>query len=193
MDGSLNGSGSLLPVAISITVIVLIILVAFFIQRSRRKRSLQQKTDISTPGHRFDYQPVTKPRPAIPSTLRLSPLARGAEMSRPKDFDLTTTRHDLTESLVALTVKYSLERFTIATADGLLFGSSAGDVARNDAATCSEIFKKDPLAERPGIVLLGIVHKGSELICIIRTKTPLPETIKPRIFADTKIILDWWI
>lgn len=193
MDSSLNESGFLLPVAISVTVIILIIAAVLFIQRSKKRHSPQQKTATSPPRHRFDYQPVAKLRPAILSMIRLSPLVKGSEISRPKEFDLTTTRRDLTESLVALTVKYSLERFTIATDDGLLFGSSAGDVARNDAATCSEIFKKDPLAKTPSIELFGIVHKGSELICIIRTRTPLPEIVKPRIYADTKIILNWWI
>ena len=193
MDSSLNISGSLLPVAISMIVIILIMVVAFFIKRSGKRQPLQQKTDASPPRHRFDYQPVTKPRPVIPSTLRLSPLARGTEISRPKEFDLTTTCNDLTESLAALAAKYSLESFTIATADGLLFGSSAGDRARNDAASCSELFKNDPQTETPGIKLFGIAHKGSELICIIRTKTPLPENSVQQIYADTKIILYWWI
>ncbi|MFA6224943.1 MAG: hypothetical protein WC620_01875 [Methanoregula sp.] len=81
--------------------------------------------------------------------------------------------------------------FTIATADGLVFGSYGGDAAQNDAATYSELFKNNPLVETPGIVLFGLTYKGLELIGIIRTKTPLPEKNVNLITEDTKVILDW--
>jgi hypothetical protein len=194
MNLSLNGPDSLLPVAIIIIVIVVIIAAAFFIQRSRKRQLPDQDTGTSTSvtRHSLDYQPVAKPKPVIMSTIKPVPGVRAAEVPKPKDIDLTN-RKDLTESLVALSEKYSLDVFTIATADGLVFGSSGGDAAQNDAATYSELFKNNPLVETPGIELFGLTYKGSELIGIIRTKTPLPENNVKLITADTKIILNWWI
>lgn len=195
MDISLNGTDSLLPFAIIGIILVVIIVVVFFLHRSGKRRYLKQDKDTSSsvPGQPLDHQPEAKPGLVVPSGVKPTTSAKAAVVTQPEDIDFTTSCKDLTESLVLLSEKYSLDIFTIATADGLIIGSSVSDAAQNDAATYSEQFKNNPLAETPGIVLFGLTHKGSELIGIIRTKTPLPENIVKHITSDTKVILNWWI
>jgi len=195
MDISLTGSGYLLPMVIVGIVVVVVIAVVIFQRRSKKRLYPRGDTDASPypPSHRLDYQPESKSIPVIQPMLASTPLARTADVPKPKDIDLTNTSKDMTESLEALVGKYSLSNFTIATADGLLFGSSGGDTDQADSATYSEIFKNDPLTETPGVVLFGLTHKGSELIGIVRAKTPLPNKIVQQIAADTKVILNWWI
>jgi len=110
-----------------------------------------------------------------------------------KEISLLEDRKDISESLQALKEKYSLDAFTIATADGLVFASGGGTDSQTDAAQYSEIFNNDPLSETPGVVLTGIEHKGSSLVLIIRTQIPVPDEIRMRIENDTKDILNWWI
>ena len=96
-------------------------------------------------------------------------------------------------SLRALVEKYSLDQFTIATSDGLVFASSGGESAQTDAARYGELFVNDPLAETPGVALFGFTHKGSTLVGIIRTNLQIPGEISRMIEEDTKDILNWWI
>jgi hypothetical protein len=195
MDISLNGPDSLLLIVIIAIVIVVIIAIAFFMQRSAKKKSHEHDNDTSAlpTGLNLAYQPEAKPRLAFASKIKAVAFERPAGVPQPKEIDLIATRKDFAESVVALGEKYSLDSFTLATADGLVFGSSGGDAAQIDAATYSELFKNNPLAVVPGLVLFGLTHKGSELIGIIRTKTPLPEEIVGQVKADTKVILNRWI
>ena len=195
MDISLTGSGYLLPMVIIGIVVVVVIAVVLFQRRSKKRRHSEGDTGLSRypPRHRLDYQPESKPIPAIQPAVTSTPLARTVDVPKPKDIDLTSTRKDMTESLAAIVGKYSLSNFTIATADGLIFGSSGGDTAQTDAASYSEMFKNDPLSEIPGVVLFGLTHKGSELIGIVRAKTQPPREIIQQIAADTKVILNWWV
>jgi hypothetical protein len=190
MDMSLTGSGYLLPIVLIGIIIIVVIGIAIFRRRAGEKRHANASMP---PVHPLDYQPASKPTPVFKPVMTTDPLARTAESTRPKDIDLTSTKNDLTESLEALVGKYALVSFTLATADGLLFGSSGGTSPQVDAATYSEIFKNEPLTGTPGVVLFGLSHKGSELVGIVRAKTPLTEKIVQQIEADTKVILNCWI
>ena len=195
MDISLTGSGYFLPMVIIGIIVVVVIAIVIFQRHSQKRRSKRGDpvTSRYPHRHRLDYQPESKLMPVIRPMVTSPSLARAADVPKPKDVDLTNTRKDMTESLEAFVGKYSLSCFTIATADGLVFGSSGGDTDQADSATYSEIFKNDPLTETPGVVLFGLTHKGSELIGIVRAKTPLPNKIVQQIAADTKVILNWWI
>ena len=195
MDISLTGSGYFLPMVIIGIVVVVVIAAVLLQRRSRKRQHSEGDTGVSRypPRHRLDYQPESKPIPAIPPTVASATLPRAASVPKPHEIDLTGTRRDMTESLAAIVGKYSLSNFTIATADGLIFGSSGGDTAQTDAARYSEMFKNDPLIEIPGVVLFGLTHKGSELIGIVRAKTQPTREIIQQIAADTKVILNWWV
>jgi hypothetical protein len=195
MDISLTGSGYFLPTVI-IGIFVVVAITIVIVRRHAHKRQYPG----GEPGasryprrHRFDYQPESKLLPVIRPRVTSPPLSKDAVVPKPKEIDLTGTRKNMTESLEAIVGKYSLSGFTIATADGLVFGSSGGDNTQTDAATYSEIFKNYPLTETPGVVLFGLSHKGSELIGIIRKTTPLPHEIVNQIVKDTIVILNWWV
>lgn len=97
---------------------------------------------------------------------------------------------NLGESLLALAGKYSLDSFTIATSDGLVFASSGGNTAQDDAA---RYCRKYDIRESVGVALFSMKHKGSELTGIIRSQGIITGEIQKRIESDTKDILNRWI
>lgn len=195
MDISLTGTGSLLPMVIIGIIVVIVIAVVFFHSRSKKRQYPREITESSSDFHppRSDSPPGAKPITVLKSTVTQAPQTYTADLPKPQDTDLTRTKKDMTESLKALVGKYSLSNITIATTDGLIFGSSGGESVQTDAAVYSEIFKNDPHIETPGVTLFGLSHKGSGLIGIVRAKNPPPiENIK-KIATDTKDILNWWV
>jgi hypothetical protein len=111
----------------------------------------------------------------------------------PEETSVTEGTADLTQSLGAVVAQYSLDRFTIATSDGLVFASSGGDDTGADAARYSEIFRNDPLSETPGVVMFGLSHKGSELVGIIRSDHPVSEETRKKIEKDAYLLIHRWI
>lgn len=197
MDFSLTGSFLFLPAVIIGVIVVAIIAIVIYQSRSKKSGSFAGSPENKTlhqARNRLDYQPGTKPVPGFIRPAGISAPAKGTpEIPKPRDIDLTSSCRDMTESLTALTEKYSLTSFTIATQDGLVFGSSGGDTPQSDAAIFSEIFKNDPLNETPGVILFRLTHKGSELIGIIRTKPSLPKELLQQIAGDAKNILNVWV
>jgi hypothetical protein len=195
MDISLTGTGYLLPMVIIGIVVVIVIAVVFLHSRSKKRQYPKETTELSSdyPPRRSDSPPGAKPITVIQSTVTQAPQTHTADLPKPQDTDLTRTKKDMTESLKALAGKYSLSSFTIATTDGLIFGSSGGESAQTDAAVYSGIFKNDPLIETPGVALFGLSHKGSDLIGIVRAKNPPPTENIKKIATDTKDILNWWV
>ena len=161
----------------------------------------KSKTRVGFPDERktgpkaglLAYQPEARPVPAVPQSAIPRPARKSPAFPVPKEISLLNGRENITESLRALAEKYSIDQFTIATSDGLVFASGGGDDAQTDAAQYSEIFFNNPLSETPGAVLTGIGHIGSDLVLIIRTTLPVPDEIRISIENDTKDILNWWI
>jgi hypothetical protein len=104
--------------------------------------------------------------------------------------DLLEHCQDLQQSLLALAEKYSLDSFTIATSDGLVFASSGGSTAQEDAASYSRNYE---IGESAGMALFSLDHKGSKLTGIIRSQGIIKGEIQKRIESDTKDILNRWI
>ena len=147
---------------------------------------------VSRPQN-LGYKPEGKPISPVPRKIVPQPVQRPVVLPRPKPVSVVDGLPDVTGSLHALVEKYSLDQFTIATADGLVFASSGGESAQRDAARYGELFVNDPLAETPGVILFGFAHKGSDLVGIIRTDLQVPEEISRMIEEDTKDILNRWI
>jgi len=136
------------------------------------------------------YQPAPKPVIVPLSTIRTG----DTKISRPPaEIDLITGRENLDSSMKALATRYSLESFTLATEDGLLFASSGSSTAGMDAAQFSERYRTGNTAGIPGITIFRMEHAGSGLIGIIRSEMPVLERRAEKIKADTKDILNWWI
>ena len=163
-------------------------------RRRRRVRLPYTRPEAGTkpPGpDRFGYQPEARPVPPVQERAENRP---SPEISRAgEETSVTEGTDDIAGSLRAMVAKYSLDSFTFATSDGLLFASSGGDDPGEDAARYSEIFRNDPLWETPGAVVFGLSHKGSELIGIIRTGRPVTEETRKKIEKDAGRILQRWI
>jgi hypothetical protein len=165
-----------------------------------RRKSAAGAEDLDVPDitilqkvKHLDYQPGMKPiLPVSPKSIP-HPVQKPGVLPRPGTTSVTDGMADITSSFRTLTGKYSLDQFTLATADGLVFASSGGEDAHADAARFGEMFVNDPLVETPGVILFGLDHKGSGLVGIIRTDLRIPEEVEKMIESDTKDILNWWI
>ena len=192
-------------IIITVIAVIILLVIVFFVSRKKqdRHRITRQDNRDDRTGHpigSLDYKPElppvkeTKQMQALPATGRSPDAApRVIEQTPVKKIELMEGRVDITGSLLALAEKYSLDQFTIATKDGLVFASSGSKDAQNDAAIYSNIYSNDPGASVTGVVLFELVHKNSGLIGIIRTDKPVPDPILGKIAADTKDILNWWI
>ncbi len=140
---------------------------------------------------RLDYQPSAKPV-WVPAPVPVSRQVQKQESAARQipEVDLLTDCRDLGESLLALTKKYSLDSFTIATSDGLVFASSGGNTAQEDAAGYCRNYD---IRESAGVALFSLNHHGSELTGIIRSQGIITGEIQKRIESDTKDILNRWI
>jgi hypothetical protein len=106
------------------------------------------------------------------------------------EVDILETCQDLQQCLFAMAEKYSLDSFTIATSDGLVFASSGGETTQVDAAR----FSRNNTGKNPsGVTLFGLNHKGSELTGIIRSPVSISPETRQRIENDTKVILNKWV
>jgi hypothetical protein len=177
-----------------IVILVVAALAGYFLLRGRSEANVTGTTIPPVTHHQhLEYQPEVKPISPVSRKSVVQPVQRPAVLPRPKPVSVIEGSTDVTASLHALVEKYSLDQFTIATSDGLVFASSGGESAQTDAARYGELFVNDPLAETPGVALFGFTHKGSNLVGIIRTNLQIPEEISRMIEDDTKDILNWWI
>jgi hypothetical protein len=179
-----------------IVILALAAAAAYYLLRGRGKTREPGKTVAPPPPphpQHLEYQPGVKPVSPISRKSIPQPVQRHDVLPRPKEASVVDGMADVTGSLHALVEKYSLDQFTLATSDGLVFASSGGESAQADAAGYGEMFVNDPLAETPGVVLFGFTHKGSDLVGIIRTNLQVPEEIARMIENDTKDILNRWV
>jgi hypothetical protein len=157
----------------------------------KNRLKTQSAEDGRARKQRLDYQPPVKPG-WVPTPVPISwKNTKQQQAASPiPEVDLVENRQNLQESLLALAGKYSLDSFTIATSDGLLFASSGSDSAQDDAA---RYCRKYDIRESVGVALFSISHKNSELTGIIRSKGIITGEIQKRIESDTKDILNRWI
>ena len=173
------------------TIILIIILIpaTLFLKKILRARAADEGRIRK---QRLDYQPAAKPSwVAIP--VPISRYQKQQPVTTPAsapDADLLENCQDLQQSLRALAGKYSLDSFTIATSDGLVFASSGGNTALEDAA---RYCRKYDIKESAGTAFFSLDHKGSELTGIIRSQGIITGEIQKRIESDTKDILNRWI
>ncbi|MGB9177541.1 MAG: hypothetical protein WCB46_12520 [Methanoregula sp.] len=137
---------------------------------------------------RLAYQPSAKPIPVVRAAPIPGPFQR--QLPAPSIADPWENCQDLRRCLLALAGKYSLDSFTIATSDGLVFASSGSSMAQEDAASYSRTCD----GEKPeGVTLFSVNHKGSDLTGIIRSQGIITGETQIRIENDTKDILNRWI
>lgn len=174
---------------IIIVLIIIILAAALLLKKARDVRSAEAGR---AQRQHLDYQPSAKSIPVaravpIPGPVRKRPAPATATAP---DADLWENCQDLRRCLLALAGKYSLDSFTIATSDGLVFASSGSSMAQEDAASYSRTCD----GEKPeGVTLFSVNHKGSDLTGIIRSQGIITGETQIRIENDTKDILNRWI
>ncbi len=99
---------------------------------------------------------------------------------------------NLEECLGAITEKYGLASFTLATADGLLIGSTKAG-AEDEAARCSHLYTQGKLQDETGTKLLGIPHHGEVVVGIIHPSEPLSAELASALEQDTRNALQHWV
>lgn len=169
--------------------IIILIPAALLLKRNLKARSAEEGRARK---QRLDYQPPAKPgwvAIPIPISWQTQKQQSGTAPHIP-EVDLVENCQDLQQSLRALAGKYSLDSFTIATSDGLVFASSGGNTAQEDAASYC---RKYDIRESVGVALFSVNHKGSELTGIIRSQGIITGEIQKLIESDTKDILNRWI
>lgn len=176
-------------------IVVILAGIAFLYLKKRQQLNQTRERSPGEKAGRLAYQPEARPISAVHSGAIPRPVQKTPSnaLPLPKEVNLLKGRADITDSLHALVEKYSIEKFIIATSDGLVFASSGADSAQEDAARYGELFLNDPLCETPGVTLSGVSHKGSNLILIVMTPLQVPDEIRNLIENDTKDILNWWI
>jgi hypothetical protein len=139
--------------------------------------------------------PLPSAPPLSDKTPRAVPGAALEHEQEPPDIDLTRDRKDITESLAALSEKYSVLEITLATDDGLVVATSADHDVQNDAVTYSQVAHNHALPEEPGVTIFELIHRESHLIGIIRAGAArdISPDRKQQIREDTKVILQWWL
>ena len=166
-------------------------LIISLIQRKNRLLKSRRKVAASLPQYSDFHHEINLIRRMVPVVQ--SQKARKTPALMKSEVELLNGRNDITQSLGALVEKYSLNTFTIATSDGLVFASSGGDDANINAAIYTTIGSGDPLSKTTTVIVPGLIHKGSALVGIIRTQNPLEEEILMNIAKDTQTILNWWV
>jgi len=168
--------------------------IVVFLLRSRAGRRPAGEVRLPASGHRnLGYLPGIKPVSPLSKRCIPHPVQKSGVLPPPKTASVIDGMSDITESLGGLVEKYSLEHFTIATIDGLVFASSGGKSAEEDAARFGGFATAGFHTEPGGIVRFGLTHKGSDLVGIIRTNLQIPAEISRMIERDTQDILNWWI
>jgi hypothetical protein len=199
-DGALNaGSGGitiaqLVPGIDNTILIIIAILVIILIPAAlilRRALKARSEEEGRAKRQRLDYQPPAR-QGWVPVPVPISwsgKMQQQTAAPQVPEVDVVNCGN-IQESLCALVKKYSLDSFTIATSDGLVFASSGGETAQEDAAGFS---RHAEIRESVGVALFGITHSGSDLTGIIRSKGIITGEIQKRIERDTKDILNRWI
>jgi len=97
----------------------------------------------------------------------------------------------LEEYLGVIGEKYSLASFTLATADGLLIGSTRPG-GEDEAARYSYLYTQGRLQDETGAELLGIPYRGETVVGIARPSEHLSAEQMSALEQDTRDALRHW-
>jgi len=98
----------------------------------------------------------------------------------------------LQEYLVALGEKYDLASLTLATADGLVIGSTRPD-PQEEAAEYSYLYVQGKHPEDAGVRLVGVSHRGETVVGIARSVRDLSGDAVNALEQDIRNALRQWI
>lgn len=143
-------------------------------------------------------QALDRREPNTPDALGAQTVPRNTaqpgpiEPTRPiKAVDLRNAG-SLEECLGAIGEKYGLASFTLATADGLLIGSTKSS-GEDEAARYSYLYTQGKLQDETGAELIGIPHHGETVVGIARPSEHLSAELMNALERDTQDALRHWV
>ncbi|MDK2891112.1 MAG: hypothetical protein PWR21_1744 [Methanoculleus sp.] len=98
----------------------------------------------------------------------------------------------LEETLGAISEKYSLASFTLATTDGLLIGSTKPG-GEDEAARYSYLYTQGRLQDETGAELLGIPYRGETVVGIAHPSEHLSAEQMSALEQDIRDTLQHWV
>ncbi len=98
----------------------------------------------------------------------------------------------LEETLGAISEKYSLASFTLATADGLLIGSTKPG-CEDEAARYSHLYTQGRLHDETGAELLGVPYRGETVVGIAHPSEHLSAEQMSTLEQDIRDTLQHWV
>lgn len=184
------GIDSTVIVLVAGIVVVICIVVGLVVKRTRAAKSAKLHKITADPSRiplRVQKIPVNATGVSPGKNVVVAPAPH------PTEINCIHGMTDISQSLIVLAEKYSLDEITLATSDGLLLASSSKTPAADDIARYCGIYSSNPRARSPGILLFGVDHKGSSLVGIAKTKGPDLQEPGQDLVRETKDILNWWI
>ncbi len=161
-----TGYTTFLMTFIAITTVILVIACAgclYFIVDLHRNLStivdLHRKVTVGTGFANLRPERLSVQNRGVPAEEE-------PESSVRTDIDLTAAE-SLQEHLAAIAEKYSLTSFTLATADGLVIGSTRSD-PQKEAAEFSYLYQQGERPAGEDVRLIGVSHRGETVIGIAR-------------------------
>ncbi|MDD4566281.1 MAG: hypothetical protein PHU37_00100 [Methanoculleus chikugoensis] len=98
----------------------------------------------------------------------------------------------LEETLGAISEKYSLASLTLATADGLLIGSTKSG-SEDEAARYSHLYAQGRLHDEEGVELLGVSYRGETVVGIAHPSEHLSGEQTNALEHDIRETLQHWV
>ena len=144
-----------------------------------------QPAAAAAPGPGAMAEGAKRPAPSPPARV-----TRTTTVATAKDVLGEST--DIQGSILRLCEKYGLSDFIIATMDGLLVVSLSPG-ASEEAARCSDLYRRRKKPDTPGVTFLEIDHHGETMLGITRADRPLTPDQARGIGEDARKILDWWL
>ncbi len=128
----------------------------------------------------------TKGEPAIiAQPVHVEP-ARSLDQIDPRNMG------SLEETLGAISKKYSLASFTLATTDGLLIGSTKPG-SEEEAARYSHLYTQGRLHDEAGAELLGVPYRGETVVGIAHPSEHLSAEQMSALEQDIRDTLQHWV
>lgn len=132
--------------------------------------------------------------PGVPATTEAP---RGPDLTKPisappKGAIKPGDMGSLEETLGAISKKYSLASLTLATADGLLIGSTKPG-SEDEAARYSHLYSQGRLHDEEGVELLGVSYHGETVVGIAHLSERLSDEQTNALKQDIQSTLQYWV
>ena len=170
----------LLLLVLIVSVIIALLLIFSFFYYLFKKRRQPEKT---SPASDTASSPMV-PAPEVPG------MRPGFSWHDTPD---KTHYSDISEEILAVRKKYSLDSLTVASYDGLVVISSGNPSAESDAAYFTQRIKTGEKIGKDDVCVNTVEFMGSPLLIITRSRNGLPDDQADSIKNDIRRVLRDWL